>query len=62
MKRIQSGADGAEDVEGGEDDEEEEEGVVVEDGEGGRLVVSNLVLLPQNPEDAEDGVNRGRGE
>lgn len=47
--RIQHGAEVLEDVEGAEDEEHQVEGVVVEDGEGGRLVVSNLVLLPQDP-------------
>ena len=37
-----------EEEEGGADEEEEEEGVVVENGEGGRFVVRDLVLLPQN--------------
>lgn len=47
--RIQHGAEVLEHVEGAEDEEHQVEGVVVEDGEGGRLVVSNLVLLPQDP-------------
>lgn len=47
--RIQHGAEVLEDVERAEDEEHQVEGVVVEDGEGGRLVVSNLILLPQDP-------------
>ena len=39
---VECGAEGLEDVEGGEDEDGEEEGVVVEDGEGGRLVLGHL--------------------
>merc|ERR1712012_546235 len=42
------GAERLEDIEGGEDEDGEEEGVVVEDGEGGRLVLGHLVLLPED--------------
>merc|ERR1712073_175691 len=37
------------DVEGGDDHQGQEQSVVVEDGEGGGLVLSNLILLPQDP-------------
>ena len=39
---VECGAERLEDVEGGEDEDGEEEGVVVEDGEGGRLVLGHL--------------------
>lgn len=38
---------GAQHVEAGKDDDGQEQCVVVEDGEGGGLVVGHLVLLPQ---------------
>jgi len=40
--------EGLKEEEGGADEQEEEKGVVVENGEGGRFVVRDLVLLPQN--------------
>ena len=36
-------------IEAGKDDHGQEEGVVVEDGEGGRLVLGDVDLLPQHP-------------
>lgn len=47
-ERIHGGVEVLEQEERGDDDENQEECVVVEDGEGGGLVVSDLVLLPQN--------------
>ena len=40
--------EGLKEEEGGADEQEEKKGVVVENGEGGRFVVRDLVLLPQN--------------
>lgn len=53
-QRIHSGVKVLEQEEGGDDDEDQEERVVVEDGEGGGLVVSDLVLLPQDSGDTRD--------
>ena len=49
-ERIHSGVEVLEQEEGSDDDKDQEESVVVEDGKGGGLIVSNLILLPQDPE------------
>jgi len=46
---IEHGVEVLEDVEGSHDEQHQVQGVVVEDREGGGLVVGNLVLLPQHP-------------
>ena len=38
-----------EDVERADDNKEQEDRIVVEDGEGGGLVVGHFVLLPEDP-------------
>lgn len=53
-KRIHSGVEVLQQEEGGNDDQDQEESVVVEDGEGGGLVVSNLILLPEDPKWTRD--------
>lgn len=53
-ERIHGGVEILEQEEGGDDDEDQEESVVVEDGEGGGLVVSDLILFPQDPERKEE--------
>lgn len=50
IRRIHGGVEVLEQEEGGDDDEHQEESVVVEDGEGSSLVVGDLILLPQDPE------------
>jgi len=45
---VDEGSGRAKHVETAHDDKREEESVVVEDGEGCRLVVCHLVLLPQH--------------
>ena len=45
---VEGRAERLEDVERGEHEDGEEDGVVVEDGEGGGLVLGHLVLLPQD--------------
>ena len=42
-------SEGLKDVEGADDQDGQEQSIVVEDAEGGSLVLGNLVLLPQNP-------------
>lgn len=49
LKRIHGGVEVLQQEEGGDDDQDQEESVVVEDGEGGGLVISDLILLPQDP-------------
>ena len=46
---VDRGVEGPENVEGRHNDQNQEEGVVVEYGEGGGLVIGDLILLPQNP-------------
>ena len=46
---VDHGGEGLEDVEGADDQDGQKQGIVVEDAEGGGLVLGNLVLLPQNP-------------
>ena len=45
---VEGGAEGAEDVKRGHNDQHQVEGVVVKDGKSGCLVVSDIVLLPQD--------------
>ena len=45
---VDHGGEGLEDVEGADDQDGQKQGIVVEDAEGGGLVLGNLVLLPQN--------------
>ena len=45
---VEGGREPLQDVEGEEDEHGQEERVVVEDGEGGRLRLGNLVLLPED--------------
>jgi len=44
---VEGGRESAQHVEGGQDEDGQEEAVVVEDREGGGLVLGNLVLFPQ---------------
>ena len=46
---VDHGGERLEDVEGADDQDGQKQGIVVEDAEGGGLVLGNLVLLPQNP-------------
>ena len=46
---VDHGGEGLEDIEGADNQDGQEKGIVVEDAEGGGLILSNLVLLPQNP-------------
>lgn len=46
---VDHGGETLQDVEREDDEDGQEEGVVVEDAEGGGLVLGNLVLLPQDP-------------
>ena len=45
---VDHGAEGLEDVEGADDEDGQEQGVVVKDAEGGGLVLSDLVLFPED--------------
>ena len=36
-------------VEAADDDESKEDSIVVEDGESGSFIISNLIFLPQDP-------------
>lgn len=58
IKRIHSGVEVLEQEEGGNDDEDQEESVVIKDGEGGGLVVCDLVLLPQDPRQTQEKKHR----
>lgn len=49
LKGIHGGVEVLQQEEGGDDDEDQEQSVVIEDREGGGLIVSYLVLLPQDP-------------
>ena len=46
---VDGGRVSGKDVKGAEDEDGEKEDVVVKDGEGGRLVLGDLVLFPQDP-------------
>lgn len=50
---VQRRRERAENVKAEHDHNGQEERIVVEDGEGGRLVVGDLVLLPQGPADTQ---------
>lgn len=45
---VEGGSEGTQEVEAGKDDHRQEQGIVVEDGESGRFVFGDIVLLPQD--------------